>query len=132
MYVHSNMPLNNFFYYQQETVFLWKRRKKFMETDLTAVILYFARYFMSLCMVSLIDLWRGKFTLISLLLPAWIFFYFGNYLLDLHAGYTDYLKPSYIIISSIYNSSVSCNGRKEDSHRTIISCWCFRTFENSL
>jgi hypothetical protein len=33
-----------------------------METDLTAVILYFARYFMSLCMVSLIDLWRRKFT----------------------------------------------------------------------
>ena len=87
---------------------VWNDEKKnIMETDLTAVILYFARYFMSLCMVGLIDLWRRKFTLISLLLPAWIFFlffYFGNYLLDLYRRYS---LPTSLSVRFTFHLSVA-------------------------
>lgn len=131
MYVHSNMPLNNFFYCQQETVFMKEEKKNYGNRSNGSDIIFCA--LLHVTMYGKFDWFMAKKIYFNIFTASSMnIFYFGNYLLDLHAGYSDYLKPSYIIISSIFNSSVSCNGRKEDSHRTIFSCWCFRTFENSL
>lgn len=138
MYVHSNMPLNNFILLPTRDFFFKKEEKKCMETDLTAVILYFSRYFMSLCMVGLIDLWRRKLTLIFFsLLPAWIYIFF-----ILAITYLTYMLVQWLFKAFLHHylsgSHFICQlqweakKKKRDSHRTIISCRCFRTFENSL
>lgn len=99
--------------------FLWKRRKKFMETDLTAVILYFA--LLHVTMYGRIDWFMAKkiyFKFFYCFQHEYLFFIFWQLLTWPICRYSDYLKPSYIIISPIHISSVSCNGKQKKETRT--------------
>lgn len=114
--------------------FLWKRRKKFMETDLTAVILYFA--LLHVTMYGRIDWFMAKKIYFNFfLLPAWISLFFIlaiTYLTYMSVQWLFKAFLHYYLSDSHFICQLQWEAKKRDSHRTIISCRCFRTFENSL
>ncbi|KAG5674524.1 hypothetical protein PVAND_004486 [Polypedilum vanderplanki] len=108
-----NMPLNIIL------LLTTNRIISIVDADLTEMLLSFVRYFMSLFIMGLIDLWRRQFALISTAMSAFLMLSISllTYLYGI-----DYTHPSYIVAAGFLLQIFASMGVK--IHADILSVEC--------